>query len=119
MTPKELRAAAETVIGSQDHPSGWGGMICDAKRIARHILATVREDDGEPVTQEMIDQCSSEGNSVAVSRTTVTHFKAMTTTMCVVLLGPTGDWITIEKCKTRGQFRKLCEGLGIVLEEKN
>jgi len=122
MTPRELRAAAEGLnryLQSDDVPEELICVMGDIECIARHILATVREDDDEPVTEEMIDQCSSEGNSVAVSRTTVTHFKALTTTMCVALLGPTGDWITIEKCKTRGQFRALCEGLGVVLKEKN
>lgn len=116
MTPKELRAAANHATNDLIFDRRLNGD--KIMQMCQYILATVREDDEEPVTEEMIDQCSSEGNSVAVSRTTVTHFKALTTTMCVALLGPTGDWITAEKCKTRGQFRALCGGLGIVLEEK-
>lgn len=129
MTPRELRKAAEYIVTMwDDHDSKRivaGDELFfnsdgepDSVTFARHILATVREDDDEPVTTEMIDQCNSKGNSVAVSHTTVTHFKALTTTMCVALLGQTGDWITIEKCKTRGQFRSLCKGLAIELKEK-
>jgi len=120
MTPKELRSAAENFSQASYGYLSSGLLnsdVCAVQSMARHILATVREDDYEPVTEEMIDQCGCKGNSVSVSHTTVTHFKALTTTMCVALLGPTGDWITIEKCKTRSQFRSLCKGLGVELKE--
>ena len=99
MTPKELRNAAETVLGSQDHPSGWGGMICDAKRVARHILATVREDDGGDADPNwQIDVTAHCGF--------IDYFQ---TFLYQCWSGGHG--------KTRGQFRKLCDGLGIELKE--
>lgn len=60
MTPKELRADAEYFIDHPhcecDHEVGvYNCMGCGIDRMARHVLATVRDDDDEPVTQEFCD----------------------------------------------------------------
>ena len=113
MTAKELRQAAENVLGIVNDPPGWTAKIIDSKRLASHVLATVRDDDDEPVTEEWL-------GTVKPSRPFITH------------VGP--DVIDAHYCHngtyywgfstkhlwemTRGQFRSLCRGLGIVLEEK-
>jgi len=120
MTPRALRNAAETVIGSQDHPSGWGGMICDAKRIARYILATEREDDDEPVTTEwLVEVVPGEPDYESDCFMVVADIS-----ICKIGDIEKYGWevwcheYELGSVKTRGQLRKLCEGLGIVLEEK-
>lgn len=56
MTPAELRAAAwyELQQTEREINDGHPALIQLAKRaeVFRHVLATVREDDGEPVTEE-------------------------------------------------------------------
>jgi len=47
MNAKELRAAAEEIL--RDHP-GY-----NEEHLAGHIIATVREDDDEPVTLERLE----------------------------------------------------------------
>lgn len=47
MNAKELRAAAEEIL--RDHP-GY-----NEEHLAGHIIATVREDDDEPVTRERLE----------------------------------------------------------------
>ena len=47
MNAKELRAAAEEIL--RDHP-GY-----NEEHLAGHILATILEDDDEPVTRERLD----------------------------------------------------------------
>ena len=56
MIPSELRSAAEyfatTDACTCDPESGVTNcMGCDVAAMARHILSTVRDDDGEPVTE--------------------------------------------------------------------
>jgi hypothetical protein len=101
MTPKELRAAAENVLGIVNQPPGWVAKINDSKRLAEHILATVREDDGEPVTMEWVEAFNLNDLTIGMNKM---HYLPH-------------DMVITYKDKTRGQFRKLREGLGIVLKE--
>ena len=91
--PRELRADAEMVR------DGSRGKSCD--RLADHILATVRDDDGEEqpdVTYELADGTDIEVSEAGVWAKSFTQFD-------VIHL--------LDKRPTRGQFRALCRGLGI------
>lgn len=118
MTPKELRNAA---VHTADD------LVCDRRlngdnimQMCQYILATVREDDGEPLEWKWLATVLNAGiseqdaklfeignhltiNEVSNSRGKLhevyCHFQKVATV------------------KTRGQFRALCEGLGIVLRE--
>jgi hypothetical protein len=101
MTPKELRAAAEVVKCSAIHSSGWIGIAQSANTLADHILATVREDEGDDADPNwQIDVTAHCGF--------IDYFQ---TFLYQCWSGGHG--------KTRGQFRKLCEGLGIELKEND
>jgi len=102
MTPKELRAAAEELdMRATSRVEETGLKRCDPHELdcmllADHILATVREDDGEPADEEWGKAVSGESSKIQF------WFDI---------------WFMIATDKTRGQFRKLCEGLGTVLKE--
>lgn len=121
MTPKELRAAAEQLLRLDCECDSYHGHRCEKCKtftpLARHIIATVREDDGEPVTTEWLievvpgepdfdDDCFMVGNDISICK-----------------LGDVAKYgwevwcheYELGSVKTRGQFRRLCEGLGIVL----
>jgi len=55
MTPKELREAAQHIVAATDGYIACGmcsGVSESVEAMARHILATVRDDDDEPVSEE-------------------------------------------------------------------
>lgn len=115
MTAKELRRAALMVSGKEPHPSGFGGMIADARTLAAHILSTVRDDDDEPVTYERL--CFIK-KPYMENRKIWWNFDGFT-----VSINSSGarfhcNHMPIASAQTMGQFRSLCRGLGIVLEEK-
>jgi len=99
MTPKELRAAA---VHTADD------LVCDHRlngdkimQMCQYILSTVREDDGEPVTKSWV-----------ADRTSFEFVEMDAGIWCIL----TDSYLPIDM--TRGQFRRLCEGLGIVLIEQ-
>lgn len=128
MNAKELREAAyrrwkqahkeliDYELEDHDDPgmkSHWEDML----EMSRHILATVRDDDDEPVTAEWLvsvgiiysefhDVFYSEDEAIEL----VQHSQEFMIREADASLGVT--------VKTRGQFRRLCEGLGITLKEK-
>ena len=112
--PRELRAIAQriemecdTIIrhGLDAMPAedqaGTIALINDRLALADHILATVRDDDGEEqpdVTYELADGTDIEVSEAGVWAKSFTQFD-------VIHL--------LDKRPTRGQFRALCRGLGI------
>jgi hypothetical protein len=91
----------------------------DAVTFARHVLSSVREDDDEPVTTEWLikvlpgdpdfdDDCFMVGADVSICKLGDVEKYGWEVWCHEYELG---------SVKTRGQFRKLCEGLGIELGE--
>jgi len=126
MTAKELRQAAEYAVTQWDrHDSkrlvqGEEAFLNedgepDAVTFSRHILSTVRDDDDEPVTYEKL--CSIK-KPYMENRKIWWNFDGFT-----VSVNSSGarfhcNHMPIASAQTMGQFRSLCRGLGIVLEEK-
>jgi len=111
MNAKELRAAAEVAVMQWDNHDRHRLVAGDDVLLnshgepnevtfARHILATVREDDNEPVTEEW--------------RGAATVGQSLNT---ICFISDIEDHPRVSGCKTRGQFRSLCRGLGIELKE--
>lgn len=93
MNAKELIEAAKSVVEHKNHT----GIKDYAFIFAEHTLATVREDDDEPVTPEQESELPS-GLSLCFTRGIPCCFlESSTHRICEV--------------KTRGQLRKLLEAL--------
>lgn len=128
MTAKELRQAAEAVLADiailqrANNEYKIGNEWCEESiqnetALARHILSTVRDDDDEPVSKEWFDEVIGDPLDL---QTTEPWFIWWHSTRGL-LMGPEGGSVGPEPLtlpiKTRGQFRALCVGLGIVLED--
>ena len=96
--PRELREAAERCRDSMAIPRDTVDMVAD------YILATVRDDDGEEQPDVMI--LFGDRHSVRVQRKPAAIWVAIDTG---------GDCVQLSFASfTRGQFRDLCRGLGII-----
>jgi hypothetical protein len=94
--PRELRAIAKRVA------DGYAATTC-CTELGDYVLATVREDDGEEQPDTTIPVC----NNTAI----------MSDIAGVFVRDRQGTYSMIRKGRpTRGQFRALCRGLGIVIE---
>ena len=117
MTAKELRQAAKNVLGFVNDPPGWTAKIIDSKRLASHVLATVRDDDDEPVTEEWFRRHT--GGFVNIDGPTIHHCgRYLTWFNWGIGIYDNDSGAVNLGVMDRGQFRSLCVGLGIVLEEK-
>ena len=123
MTPKELRQAAEAVRDNLKRTlracqelrlKGDTSLVLADIALAEHILATVREDDGEPVTYEWI--CSLKIPHME-NRKILWNFDGYTVSVSSSGAKFHCNHMPIASVETRGQFRSLCKGLGIVLGE--
>ena len=128
MNAKELRKAAELtksfaneviqLCQLHDIPMTNMSTVDANLAIAEHILATVRDDDDDPVTESEIDNATGSYNRLSVTKTTVTHYdKPAGKRLCVAISEDDGDLVLIEGCKTMAQFRALLFGLGIPRKE--
>jgi len=122
MTAKELRRQAGYIVEQWDNHDKFRMVEGDeafmnadgepdAVTFSRHILSTVRDDDDEPLDSTFL---------LSVGATTMNNKDYWVDSAWGVSL-ICGAWISMDtdtKVKTRGQFRSLCKGLGIVLEEK-
>lgn len=120
MTAKELRQAADIVLDQVNF--GFAVSEHRASILAEHILATVRDDDDAPLDFAFLHSVETKYFGEAL--------------MCSFEFGCLEMWVVNDEydpldatwsfsganlqltIKTRGQFRSLCRGLGIVLEEK-
>lgn len=126
MTPKELRAAAERYRElSSDVADALQGFMDSSElttllfRLAEatapmqsHILATVRDDDDEPVTVEWYREAGFHNSfvdqsSIVLQGTVIVDVESLDATVC------NGK----PNLKTRGDVRKLCPALSIELKE--
>jgi len=127
MTPKELRAAAGITNHFLERDEDDLNMIAGhIETIARHILATVRDDDDELFNAEYVDVHFSPTPQDAEIGEPVWYWMSDGLFLLRDEYGvwtintPDSNemmWHPVARIKTRGQFRKLCEGLGIVLKE--
>lgn len=117
MSAKELRAAASDVAGACDDEflkvEGYWTvpdrmMIAKSQSIAAHILATVREDDDEPIDEAWL---RSQSRTDGLLLTMMTFVRRLDGYHLEVngheSANPT----------TRGEFRALCRCLGVTLKE--
>lgn len=130
MNAKELRQAAEVAVMQWDnhdrHRLVTGDEVLlnsdgepDEVTFARHILATVREDDDEPVSEERFRSIS---NSTFCGFPAVLHALGHRGVAWLdygpaVTFGDDEFDILPVHLATMGQFRSLCRGLGIELKE--
>ncbi len=111
MNAKELRTAAEILL--EDCDTIGVTPLQQLRRLAEHILATVKEDDDEPITEEWIEK--------EYLQTFPTKFPDIQ-----IKVDEDGDIILIDEgildqvvffCwadePTRGQLRRLLEALGV------
>jgi hypothetical protein len=126
MNAKELRQTAAYIVEQWDNHDKFRMVEGDeafmnadgepdAVTFARHILATVREDDDELVTYEWL--CSTK-TPYMENRKIWWNFDGY-----AVSLSSSGarfhcNHMPIASVQTRGRFRSLCKGLGIELKEK-
>lgn len=127
MTAKELRRQAEYLVEQWDSHDKFRTVEGDAAfmnadgepdavTFARHILSTVRDDDDELVTYEWL--CSTK-KPYLMSRKVTWNFDGYTVSVNSSGARLHCNHMPIVSVQTRGQFRSLCRGLGIVLEEKS
>lgn len=111
MTPSELRKAAEDLRAHLEitHAS-VGGLGIEtptqilSNKLIDHILATVREDDGEPFTRDFVtdSQMGWIGPGMLEVRNDGSVYLDC------------GDFaVLIDTIRTRGDFRTLCRLLGV------
>lgn len=117
MNAKELRQAAEYTVTMWDNHDSKRLVACDELffnsdgepdnvTFARHVLATVLDDDDELVSEDWL-------STVETSRPFITHVGSDVIDAHYWGFSTRHLWGT-----TRGQFRSLCKGLGIELKEK-
>lgn len=114
MSAKELRKQAETLADCCTDNKLWASQF---DLVCHHILATVREDDDEEVTREWFEQVFGDPLDIQ----TIEPWFIWWHSTRGLLMGSEGgsvgpDPLTLPT-KTRGQFRSLCRGLGIELQE--
>lgn len=118
MTPSQLLNAAELLLARDKEvrelfarSHGKEAAPTMEYHLARHILSTVREDDGEEIDEDwFIAQC---GVDQAYIRG---DFFLQFVTRGAVSLGYQGNE-TPTNIHTRGDFRALCSLLGVQLKE--
>ncbi len=138
-TTAELRAAAEKLLAEYDNPDAIRPAIAQAEKFelqaARHILATVRADDDEPVTEEWLECSGWSAHSLRLSRllppvddggaiAELSIEKHSSDWMLSITQGVPDttnyedDHVTITSIypQSRGELRLLLCGLGIPLE---
>lgn len=119
MTAKELRIAAEVVLAYDGLPHADYVQVEglqfheDAVEIARYILATVRDDDDEPVTYQWLISIKK---PYMENRKIWWNFDGYTVSTSSSCARFHCNHMPIASVKTRGQFRAMCKGLGIVLD---
>lgn len=108
MNAKELIEAAKSVVEHKNHT----GIKDYAFIFAEHILATVREDDDEPVTPEWLE---SQGiiNSGDADDCQHCYIECEDGYAIQIFDGPERCVTLCDKKPTRGQLRKLLEALGV------
>lgn len=104
MNAKELRQAAERQLNYDESSDA------EIDQILRHILATVREDDDEEFDESKAAKLLGEKYEI---KCTETRLFIMDHDKSLPHIG-----VSCRTPETMGQFRKLCEGLGIQLKEK-
>ncbi|CAB4162608.1 hypothetical protein UFOVP785_68 [uncultured Caudovirales phage] len=109
MTAKELRQAAERTLNYDESSD------TDIDTLAQYILSTVHDDNDELVTYEWI--CSTK-KPYMENRKIWWNFDGYTVSTSSSSARFHCNHMPIASVKTRGQFRSLCKGLGIVLEER-
>ena len=107
MNAKELRQAAEHVAFIME------GSPC-AQELSKHILATVHDGDDELVTYEWL---SSIKKPYMENRKVRWNFDGYTVSISSSCARFHCNHMPFASVQTRGQFRSLCRGLGIVLKE--
>lgn len=134
MNAKELRQTAAYIVEQRDNHDKFRMVEGDeafmnadgepdAVTFARHILATVREDDDEPVTRDFLNSHSTASFGEALySRYEFTDNLSVgfvaeeyESNRAAWMFGAIKIPVDI---KTRGQFRALCKGLGLELKEE-
>jgi hypothetical protein len=125
MNAKELIEAATHFVRTKycecDHDSGvFNCMGCDIDRMASHILATVREDDGEPVTVERMD--NELGWKLQTDVKYTVRYKMQTRDFGLeveVFKGSASFWVDLEDSglavnplRSMGHLRRLVAALG-------
>lgn len=122
MIPKEVLAAAETVASYLGR-GGWYAIDREADLCARHIIATVRADDDEPMG-EFWFSCLPNAQLIEDDRR---HWR-LSTPCGRLLYWPISERVyyshfsdghssLLMESPTRGQFRSLCRALGLTLPE--
>ena len=117
MNAKELREAAQRLI---EYPEANPD---DVTGLADYILATVRDDDDEPVAWEWLaermtllpDDCDVV-ERLASGPMYVHRFHGPLTYV-VSCVKNDGEHAAVNPPESRGQFRSLCRGLSIDLKE--
>ena len=127
MNSKELRAAAErtkkfaseTLELCRVHsiPIKTRENTLDANiTVAEYILSTVRDDDDEPVAYEWL---SSIKKPYMANRKIWWNLDGYTVSISSSWARFHCNHMPFASVQTRGQFRSLCRGLGIEMEEKD
>lgn len=111
MNAKKLRQAAERTMDYDESDD------TDIDEIARHILATVREDDDEPVTEERVRRCGFSRNAEGILELKYDYDTWLQFTEgCRVWIDRGDGSVCVGVVNNMGQFRSLCRGLGIELD---
>lgn len=130
----ELLDSAQFILGALDKTTpgipNWNMIGVHGEKLARHVLATHREDDAEPVTEEWL-------RSVGFRRCSLSNVPCYEISKWFerdnerdvpltlrywdeksVSLHQIYDEVRVaDSMKTRGAVRRLCESLGITLTE--
>lgn len=123
-TAKELTTVAhDLTVVAQDYDVG-SAAYWSCMKASKHILATVRDDDDEPLTPQWLTsitemygdhQCygwflyHADGDGLNVAFRQLNPHASEDITVSIDPHGPV-------PCKTRGQVRRLCAALGIELK---
>lgn len=111
----ELRAVAER-LAKPNYGSDIGKLWADTTLLVRHVLATVREDDGEAVDEAWLRSVGWKPDGVHI---VLRDWGRNRNCTCQIYDGKTwyinGDEINAPS--TRGDVRALCQALNIPLQE--
>lgn len=115
MTSKELIEAAERI--QYDYHYDTTTMSPElALDLSEHILATVREDDDDEVADEWLRELSDYDSDQNISFGQLWY---STVRMEWTVIDENVDnEVIIKTPQTKGQFRQLCQALGIPLNEE-
>ena len=122
MTSDELRADAEAILANEFPPRAnnqpW--LVDRATRLARHILAALPADDGEPVTADWLRACGWEPTEYRYFRVWIHR----ATRSAPVEVDETGGRFALKvnancvaRDATRGHVRRLFAALAVPLVE--